>query len=960
MEGGRITWILDADTSSFNSSMASAEGTAKRTAQSMNAEFDKSQRDIERTFNRLGDNLQQAGRSMTLFVTAPVVAGFGLAVKAASDFENTMSQLRIVSGATGVQMTALSEKAQELGRDVNLAGVTAADAAAAMIELSKAGIDVNDTLGASRAVLQLAKAGQLDFGAAANFTAAAMNAFKIKGEDAIRVADTLANGANASQASLHDLALGMQQSSSIASLFGLTLEENVTALSLFANNGIRASDAGTSLKSMLLAIATPSKQAAEQMKEMGFSAYDAQGNFVGLGEISKRLQNSLKGMNDQQRQTALGIIFGSDAIRSASLLAQNAGENWDEMSEKISRSGTAAEVAAAMYGPFRKALEGLLNNLSQTGLDIGAILLPPLTDLLKSLTGLVQAFNSLDGPVKNVAIGLGLVAASIGPTLLGLGLMLKTGRFMRETYQDLAKVMTLFKATAVGSATTTAAAWVAAPFKIAAAWTAAKVKVVGSFMAMQAASAASAAKTGAIWVAQAALTAARFVPVLTSITAGFIQLGVQALLTGARMAAAWLLALGPIGIAIAVIGTIAALIIANWDKVKGFILPVFKAIGDAAVGFVEGVVKVFNNVVSFFKEWGPTILAVMFWPFALVLGLIFTHKEAIIKILTDLGKTIGDIFNGIATFFTNVWNGIVTAAKIIWDGLVAYFQFWITVYSAIFTGIVTFFTNLWTGVVTVTTTIWNGIVTFFTEIWLKIVEIFTPVVEWFAQVFSDAWTGITAIWDGVVGYFQGIWDGIVDIYNVVATFFGGVFKGAWDGIVKAFNGVVGFFRGIWDQIVKIFQSVGSAIGNAVVGTVKNAINGVLTFAVNAINTFIGAINGAIDIINAIPGVKIPKIGKLGIPRLAEGGIALPRPGGMLAQIAEGGQAEAVIPLTKLNRMMREVSFDTARKFELETAEKAYVIENHIGEINIANDVDGEDWLKRLTRDDEITQTGLTS
>lgn len=424
--GGRIEWELAADSSQFNAAMASADAKAAATGASINNALSGASNSTRQALVGLADSMQTVGRNMTLYVSAPIAAAFGLSIKSASDFQDTLSQLRIISGASASELQRLSETAQALGKDVNLAGVTAADAADAMVELSKAGLSVNDTIGASRAVLTLAKAGQMDFADAATFTAAAMNAFKISGDKAISVADTLANGANASQASLHDLALGMQQSSSVAQLFGLSLQDNITALSIFANNGIRASDAGTSLKSMLLSIATPSKQAAEQMQKMGFNAYDAQGRFEDLGTISQRLQNSLKGMTDQQKQTALGIIFGSDAIRSASLLAANAGDNWDEMSKKIARTGTAADVAAAQYGPFKKALEGLKNNVSQLGLDIGNILMPPLTALFKSLTAGIQWFNELNVNIKKVVIGVGLLVAAIGPLIFTLATVGKT------------------------------------------------------------------------------------------------------------------------------------------------------------------------------------------------------------------------------------------------------------------------------------------------------------------------------------------------------------------------------------------------------------------------------------------------------------------------------------------------------------------------------------------------------
>lgn len=147
-------------------------------------------------------------------------------------------------------------------------------------------------------------------------------------------------------------------------------------------------------------------------------------------------------------------------------------------------------------------------------------------------------------------------------------------------------------------------------------------------------------------------------------------------------------------------------------------------------------------------------------------------------------------------------------------------------------------------------------------------------VEKIAQFFKDLWTKIKAAFAGV-----GKW-------------FSDVFSGAWNGIRNAFSAVGNFFKGIWNTIKSIFSNVGSTIGNAITNTVKKAINAVLSGAVKIINGFISAINLAIDIINAIPGVNIKTLNKLSVPQLAKGGIVN---SATLAVIGERGK-EAVMPL----------------------------------------------------------------
>ncbi|WP_298585124.1 phage tail tape measure protein [uncultured Kocuria sp.] len=346
----------------------------------------KADKDFKQFARTLGVGLLAAGTA--------AAAGLAASVKSAGNYESSLSQLKQASQATGEEMSAMSELARELGASNDLAGVSAADAAKTMVELSKAGLSVEDTMDAAKSVMSLAKAGNIEFADAAVIAASALNAFGLEGSEAIQVADMLAAGANASQAELGDLADGMQQSATVAKQFGLNLNETVTALSLFANNGIRGSDAGTSLKTMLIALAKPSKDAATAMEEIGFNAYDASGKFVGLEEMSRRLKNSTKGLTEEQKQNTLATIFGTDAFRAAAVLADNAGTSYDSMSNAVGKSGAAQQAAAAQMGGFQRASEGLRNSMSELGLTIGSMALPYVTQLTNEASRFVQAINA--------------------------------------------------------------------------------------------------------------------------------------------------------------------------------------------------------------------------------------------------------------------------------------------------------------------------------------------------------------------------------------------------------------------------------------------------------------------------------------------------------------------------------------------------------------------------------------
>lgn len=198
--------------------------------------------------------------------------------------------------------------------------------------------------------------------------------------------------------------------------------------------------------------------------------------------------------------------------------------------------------------------------------------------------------------------------------------------------------------------------------------------------------------------------------------------------------------------------------------------------------------------------------------------------------------------------------------------------------------------------------LWNeceGFRNFWIGLWEKIKEVFWIVVDWLAQAcedvaqfFVDAWEGIKKAWSAVGSFFTGIWNSIKNVFITVGAWFSSIFSGAWNGIKSAFSAVGSFFTGIWNSIKTIFSNVGSAISEAISGTVSKAINTVLSTAVGIINGFISAINLAIDLINAVPGVSISKLNKLEVPQLAKGGIVN---SATLAVIGERGK-EAVMPL----------------------------------------------------------------
>ncbi len=370
---------------------------------------------------KVGEEFTKLGKKLTVGLTLPLLAAAGASIKAAGDFESMGYTFQAVSGATSEQMAKMSKLAKQLGNDITLPGTSATDAAAAMTELVKAGLSIDDTFKAVKATLQLSAAAQIDNAEAATIVGQALNAFGLSGDKAIKVADLLANSANASAGNITDMAYALKAAGAVANMAGQSIQDTVTAISLMANAGIVGSDAGTSLKSMLMSLISPSDKAAKLMKELGIQIYDANGKMKPLPALVQEFSTKLGGLSQEQRNAALATIFGSDAIRAANIVLMSGTDAWNQMSQAVNKAGGAQDVAASKMKGFKGALEAFKSTVETLAITIGEKLLPVVTPMIQKITDWINKFGELSPTMQNVILVLGAVIAAIGPFLVVLG-----------------------------------------------------------------------------------------------------------------------------------------------------------------------------------------------------------------------------------------------------------------------------------------------------------------------------------------------------------------------------------------------------------------------------------------------------------------------------------------------------------------------------------------------------------
>lgn len=335
----------------------------------------------------LGPALKRIGGLLAAAFAGGAVINLGKNfLNTAADFQQGLSQIAAVSGGTQQQLEAIHDTALRIGKDTVF---SATQAASAMEELAKAGVPVKAILeGAADATVALAAAGGVDLPTAANIASNALNAFNIKATDMARIANVITGAVNASAIDMNQFGLALQQSGAVANTVGLSFDDLATAIAIMGQAGIVGSDAGTSLKQMLLNLQPQTKQQATLFKKLGIITkqganqfFDARGKIKSFAQISGVLKEALKDQTQQQKLSTLEMLFGTDAIRAAAIATDEGAEGFNAMS-KAMQGFSAADVAAKRTDNFRGAMQRLSGSWETFKITIAEDKLTPLSRLL--------------------------------------------------------------------------------------------------------------------------------------------------------------------------------------------------------------------------------------------------------------------------------------------------------------------------------------------------------------------------------------------------------------------------------------------------------------------------------------------------------------------------------------------------------------------------------------------------
>lgn len=413
---GSAVGYLMLDTSNFKNGFKSALSDLKVFQDRTASATDKT--------TALSSAMTSVGKTLTKSVTLPLVGIGTAAVATTAKFDSSMSNLQAISGATGTEIDSLRDKAKEMGAKTKFSASEAADA---FTYMAMAGWKTGDMLDGIEGIMNLAAASGEDLASTSDIVTDALTAFGLSASDSGHFADVLAAASNNANTNVSMLGESFKYVAPVAGALGYSVEDVSVALGLMANSGIKASQAGTSLRSSLTRMLKPTKTMTSYMQQLGIMTQDGvvtamvntDGSMKPLSETMTILRDKFKGLTKAQQAEYAAAIFGQESMAGMLAIINASDKDFDKLTESINNAGgTAQNMADTQLNNLSGQLTILKSTLESIAISIGEILMPYVRNFVSGLQSVAEWLNNASDGQKRFAVAVGAIAAAIGPILL--------------------------------------------------------------------------------------------------------------------------------------------------------------------------------------------------------------------------------------------------------------------------------------------------------------------------------------------------------------------------------------------------------------------------------------------------------------------------------------------------------------------------------------------------------------
>lgn len=368
-ESYSVKAVLSAVDNNFSSTMKSCSDTAERLRGTISSGLG------------FGAMAAIGGKAVTA-VGSALKSVTTSAVSAGMSFENAMSSVAAISGATGTNFESLSKKAKEMGASTKY---TATEAANAMEYMAMAGWKTADMLSGIDGIMNLAAASGSDLARTSDIVTDALTAFGKQAKDSGEFADVLAAASANANTNVDLMGETFKYVGSVAGAMGYSIQDISLATGLMANSSIKGSAAGTALRSTITRMAKPTEESSMAMSVLGLSLTDTNGNMKSFGEVMKDMRKGMQGMTEDEKASYAAMLGGQEAMSGLLAIANASDEDFNKLSDAINNAAGSAE---KMAGIKMDNLQGAVDELKSGMEGLG-------------ITAFEQASESLKGFVEN-------------------------------------------------------------------------------------------------------------------------------------------------------------------------------------------------------------------------------------------------------------------------------------------------------------------------------------------------------------------------------------------------------------------------------------------------------------------------------------------------------------------------------------------------------------------------------
>ena len=389
------------------------------------SELQKEMQKAEKFMKSAGKQITDIGKTLTVGITTPLLGLGTISVKTAADFQESMSKVSAISGATGDDLARLTDMAKHMGATTKF---SASESAEAFQYMAMAGWKTEDMLSGISGIMNLAAASGEDLALVSDIVTDALTAFGLSASDSARFADVLAAASSNANTNVAMMGETFKYVAPVAGSLGYSAEDTAVAIGLMGNAGIKASQAGTSLRQILLGLQGGVELATKSTDSWVIEVENADGSMRNLNDVVVDLREAFADMTDAQKASNAEAIAGKVGM-SGLLAIVNASEgDFNKLTEAINNSnGVAKNMAETMQDNLNGKLTQLKSALEGVAISFGEVLIPMLTKGVEKITSIVQKFANLDEGTRKLILIIGAVAASIGPLLLVIGKLVTTG-----------------------------------------------------------------------------------------------------------------------------------------------------------------------------------------------------------------------------------------------------------------------------------------------------------------------------------------------------------------------------------------------------------------------------------------------------------------------------------------------------------------------------------------------------